>query len=84
MVEPMRQRFARNRHAEIGRVGEIGEALLTRRMILAEDHLALGAVQRLPMPDTAFQGAADARRQVRMAAQHLVIDRDRPQAWRGL
>ena len=52
-------------------------------MLLAEDHVALRPVQRLPMPDAAFQRAADVRRQGGMAAQHLLEHRDRPQPGRG-
>lgn len=48
MIEPMLERHAGDRHAELGRIGEIRQSLLTRWMFLAEDDLALRAMQRLP------------------------------------
>ena len=84
VVEPMRQRLAGDGDAEAARVGEVGQALLTRRVLLAEDHVALRAMQRLPMPDAALQRAAYVWRQVRVTAEHLVEHGDRAQAGGGL
>ena len=54
VVEPMRQRLAGDGDAKAARVGEVGESLLTRWVLLAEDRVALWAIQRLPMPDVSF------------------------------
>ena len=59
--------------------GEVRQALLSWWMFLAENHLALGAVQRLPGPHPALQGASRPRGKVAMATQHLAEDGDRPQ-----
>jgi hypothetical protein len=44
----MVQRLAGNADAGIGHVGEIRQSLLSRDMVLTEDHLAIGAVLRPP------------------------------------
>jgi len=79
----MGQQLARDGHGEVSHVGEVGQALLTWRVVLPEDHLALRSMQRLPLPDTPLQRAADARRQIRMAAKHLLEHGDGPQAGHG-
>jgi hypothetical protein len=68
MVEPVHERLTGDRDPEWPGIGEVGQTLSARRVILAEDHLALGPMQRLPAADATFQGAADAGRQVGMAA----------------
>ena len=68
MIEPVHEQLAGDRDPEWPRIGEVGQALGARWMILAEDDLALGPMQRLPAANATFQGAADAGRQVGMAA----------------
>ena len=84
MVEPMRERLRGDAHRQVRGVGEVGEALLSRWMVLAEDHFALRTVQRLPVPDTALQGAAHGGREVGVAAKHLLEHGHGAQARRGL
>src|SRR3954447_14745179 len=51
----MVQRLAGNADAGIGHVGEIRQRLLSRHMVLTEDHLAIGAVFRAPGTNPALQ-----------------------------
>ena len=81
MVEPVRQLLPGDTDAKPAGVGEVRQALGSRGVVLAEDHVPLGPVQRLPGADAAFQGAADTFGQRRMAAAHLVEQGDRPQTW---
>ncbi len=48
VIETMRQRLTGDTNAEIRHVGEVRQALLARRVILAKDHLALRAVLGTP------------------------------------
>ena len=84
VVEPMRKGLAGDGDAEFGGVGEVRQSLLTRRMLLAEDDLLLRPVQRLPVADTALEGAADAVGELGMSAQQLAQDGYRAQAGCGL
>ena len=84
MVEPVREWLARDGHAKFGGGGEVGQALPSGRVLLAEDHVALGAVQRLPVADAPLQRAAHARRQVGVAAEHLLEQGDRAKPGSGL
>ena len=79
MIEPVREQHARDRYAKRIAFGEVRQALLSWWMFLAENHLALGAVHRLPGPHPALQGASRPRGKVAMATQHLAEDGDRPQ-----
>ena len=56
MMEPEREVQTSDGDTERVGIGEIREALLPRWMLLAEDHLALGTVQRLPNMNPALQG----------------------------
>jgi len=47
-------------------------------VLLAEDDLALGAMQRSPGADTPLQSAPDAGTDLGMAPSDLVEDGDRP------
>jgi hypothetical protein len=58
VVETVRQRLAGDTDAKLGHVGKVRQALLARRMVLTEDHLALSAVFGTPGADTTLQGAA--------------------------
>jgi hypothetical protein len=71
---------AGNGDTEVRGVGEVRQRLLTRRMVLPEDHLPLRSVRRLPMPHPSFQRAAKIVAKLRVPALHLVQHRDRPQS----
>jgi hypothetical protein len=60
MMEPEREVQTSDGDTERVGIGEIRQALLPRWMLLAEDHLALGTVQRLPDMNPALQGAPPA------------------------
>ncbi len=60
VVEPVGQRRARDRHAEVGRVGEVRQAQPPRRVGLREHDFPLRPVDRPPVAHPAFQGAPDA------------------------
>jgi hypothetical protein len=51
----MIQRLAGDADADIGHVGEIRQRLLSRHMVLTEDHLAIGAVFGAPGSNTALK-----------------------------
>lgn len=55
VVEPVRKRLARHRDADVGHIGEVGEAQPTGFVSLAEDHLTLRPMQRPPLADTLLQ-----------------------------
>jgi hypothetical protein len=55
LIEPMRERLAGDRNAKLVGVGEIREALATRRMLLHEEDLAFAAVSSAPLPHTALE-----------------------------
>ncbi len=67
VVEPVIERLTRDRDAEPAHVGEVGQAHPSRRMLLAEDHIAVGTVERPPAGDAALQGPAHARGDARDA-----------------
>ena len=52
-------------------VGEVGQAETARRVLLAEDHILLGSVQRPPRPHAPLQRAADARADLGMATPQI-------------
>jgi hypothetical protein len=84
MVEPVFEQLAGDADAERGGLGEVGQPLPPRRMVLAEDHLARRAGDRLPVADPPLQRAADADGEIGMAAVEFLEQRDRPQARGGL
>ena len=69
---------------KIAHVGEVGQAHAARRMLLAEDHLPLRAMQRAPAPNAPLQRAAHAGAEFGMPAAQLLEHGDRPQAGRRL
>ena len=79
VIEPVRQRGPRDRHASAGHVGEVGQAHPARLVGLAEDHLPLRAMQRAPLADAPLQGPPNPQAQLGMPAHHLLEDRHRPQ-----
>jgi hypothetical protein len=82
VVQPVVERLAGD--GELAHVGEVRQAEPPRLVQLAEEHLLLRAVQRPPGADPALQGAADGAAELRVSAQHLLENRDRPQARRAL
>src|SRR5439155_18808037 len=67
MVEPVSERLTRDRDAEPAHVGEVGQAHPPRRVLLTEDHIALGTIERPPSGDAPLQGPAHARRKAGLA-----------------
>jgi len=59
VIEPVIQRHPGDADAVIGHVGEIGKPQPARRMLLPEDDVSLGPVQRPPGADAPLQRAAD-------------------------
>jgi hypothetical protein len=80
VIEPMIQRRAGDADAVLARVGKIRQAEPARRMLLSEDDVLLGAVERPPGADAPLQCAANAGADLRMTPPDLVKDGDRPQA----
>ena len=84
VVEPVLERLARDRDAEPAHVGEVRQAHPARRMLLAEDHIPVGAVESPPSGDAALQGPAHPRGDLGMATADLLEDRHRADARGGL
>ena len=81
VIETVRQRLIGDADAEVGHVGEVRQALLARRVVLAEDHLARRAVLGTPGADATLQRAAQPIPvAVGMAPLHLLQHRHRAQA----
>src|ERR1019366_5988623 len=59
VIEHMPEGLAANRHGEALGMGEVGQGLAARRMLLAEDQLALRAFGRAPVCKVPLQGAQD-------------------------
>ena len=84
VIQPMGQRCAGDADAEVAHVGEVGQPLLSRSVVLTEDHLAVGAVLGPPSAHPAFQATTEPIPiMVRVPAQHLVEHPDGPQTRRG-
>ena len=60
MVKSVLERLAGDADAEFRGVGEVRQALLSRRMLLAKDHLLLRTMYRLPNPHPTLERATDA------------------------
>jgi hypothetical protein len=80
VVEPVRQRLARHRHADTGHVGEVGQAHPAGLVGLAEDDLPLRAVQRTPLADAPLERPPDPGAKLGMPAHQLLENGDGPQA----
>jgi hypothetical protein len=80
VIEPVIETNAGDGHAQVGHVGEIRQPHPAGFMDLSEDHLLVGAVQGPPRANAAFQRAARAGGQSRMAPLHLFENRHRPKA----
>jgi hypothetical protein len=84
VIEPMHESGAGDRHTELADVGEVGQSLQTGRVLLAENHVLVRAVQSSPHPDPPLQRAANAVSQLGVTTHELPEDADRPQTRRGL
>src|SRR4051794_27642815 len=49
VIKPMAQHDARDCNAKLTRIGEVRQAKMARRMLLAEDHIPLGSPRVLAM-----------------------------------
>jgi hypothetical protein len=58
VIELVAERFARNRDAEPTHVGEVRQAHPAQRVLLAEDHIAVGAAEGAPHGDATLQSGA--------------------------
>jgi hypothetical protein len=76
VIEPVGEPDARDGDAEWIGIGEVRQALLPRRMLLAEDHVAFRPVQCLPGAHTTLQGAPRRGGKIAMPTQHLGHDAD--------
>ncbi len=76
----MVQALAGDADGAIAHLGEIGQAEPARRMVLPENDVPLGTVQRPPGADAPLQRAPDTGANLAMAAPDLVENGDRPQA----
>lgn len=80
VIQPMIQRRAGDADAVLARVGKIGQAKPARWMLLPEDDVLLGAVERPPGADATFQRTANAGTDLGMTPPELIEDGDRTQA----
>src|SRR5206468_5541500 len=71
------ERLTRDGDAEPSHVGEVGQAHSPRRVLLTEDHIAAGTVERPPPGDAALQGAAHARVNLGTPTANLLEGRHR-------
>src|SRR6516164_2258754 len=60
VIEPVIERYTGDADAVIAHVGEIGQTQPTRWMLLPEDDVPLGPVERSPAANAPLQGTADA------------------------
>jgi hypothetical protein len=79
VVEPVLQRNTNDGDTELCGIGEIRQSLLPGWMLLTEDDLSPGTVQRLPQADPTLQSAAPALGKRGVAASHLIENSNRPQ-----
>jgi hypothetical protein len=84
MIEPVIERHTGDIDAVIAHVGEIGKPQPSWRMLLPEDDVLLGSVQRPPGADAPLQRAANTGADLGMAAPDLVENGHPPQAWGAL
>src|SRR5215471_2045418 len=84
VIEPVIERHTGDADAVITHVGEIGQAQPTRRVLLPEDDVALGPVERSPAADAPLQRPADTDADLGMATSDLIKNGHRSQAWGAL
>src|SRR5439155_13792607 len=80
VIEPGFERYTGDTDAVIAHVGEIGQPQPARWMLLPEDDVLRGPVQRPPGADAPLQRTAYPGADLRMAAPDLGENGDRPQA----
>jgi hypothetical protein len=78
VIEPVIEQRAGDADAVTAHVGEIGQAQPARRVLLPEDDVLFGAVERPPGADAPLQGAPDAGSDLGMAPSDLVENGDWP------
>lgn len=66
VIEPVIERLTCDGDAERAHVGEVGQTQAAGLVLLAEDHVLFGAVERPPGVDAPLQRAADVRIEVVM------------------
>ena len=74
------ERLTRDGDAEPTHVGEVRKPHSPRRVLLAENHIAIRTVDRPPPGDAALQGPAHPRRNLGTPTANLLEDRHRAQA----
>jgi len=80
MIQPMVQRPAGDADAGVGHVGEIRQRLLSRHMVLTEDHLAIGAMFGAPGANPTLKAATQpVPVMTGMTQLHLLEEGDRSQ-----
>jgi hypothetical protein len=85
VIQPMVQPLTGDADAGVGHVGEIRQRLLSRYMVLTEDHLPIGTVFGAPGTHPALQAATQPIPvMIGMTALHLLEQPNRPQAGMGL
>src|SRR6201993_2905895 len=81
VIEPVIERHTGDADAVIAHVGEIGKPQPSWRMLLPEDDVLLGPIQRPPGADAPLQRAANTDADLGMATPDLVENGHRPKAW---
>ena len=84
VIEPVIECNAGDADAAIAHIGKIRQPEPARRVLLPKDDVLLGAVERPPGANAPLQSAANAGRDLGMAAADLIENGDRPQARRAL
>jgi hypothetical protein len=84
VVEPVVERFTRDRDAEFAHGGEVGQTHPARRVLLAEDHISVGTVESPPSSDAALQGSAHSQGDPGISTANLLEDGHRADAGCGL
>ena len=84
VIEPAIEEMAGDGDAEIGHLGEVRQSHSARRMLLAKDHFAIGAVHRPPRPNAALEGPPRSGGQVWMPTAEFFEGGDRSQSGRCL
>src|SRR6516164_11466256 len=80
VIEPVIKRLIRDRDAKPAHVGEVRQAHSPWRMLLAEDHIAVGTIERPPPGNATLQGSAHPRGKLWMPPANLLEDRHRADA----
>jgi hypothetical protein len=84
VIETVREQLTGDVDAEVRHVGEVRQPLLTRRMVLTEDHFALGPMLGAPGADATLQRAPQPMPiAIGMAPLHFFQHRHRAHAGTG-